>query len=77
MTMNSLLEAAHLSFTPMILDAVPMTKAETIMRREEAAKMKWPLLRTYVPTFMQQACIDVAARELLYGGAPGGGMSSL
>ncbi len=25
-------------------DAVPMTKAETIMRREEAVKMRWPLI---------------------------------
>lgn len=24
-------------------DATPMTKAETIMRREEALKMKWPM----------------------------------
>ena len=60
----------------LVTDAIPMTKAETIMRREEAVNMKWPLLRVYVPEFFRQARIDVRRGELLYGGAPGGGMSS-
>ena len=64
MTMNSLLEAAHLSFTPMILDAVPMTKAETIMRREEALKMRWPLLSTYMPDFLRWPSCLVPQRRL-------------
>ncbi len=28
-----------------IVDAVPMTSAETIMRREEALEMRWPLIK--------------------------------
>ena len=51
-------------------DAALMTRAETIMRREEAAKMKWPL----------QLCgpgpLERGESLLLYGGAPGGGMVS-
>ncbi len=29
-------------------DAVPMTKAETIMRREEAMKLHWPMIAVQV-----------------------------
>ncbi len=45
---NLMIDGASLVAGPTLrvcLDAVPMTKAETIMRREEALMMVWPLIK--------------------------------
>ena len=54
------------------IDAVPMTKAETIMRREEALKMRWPLFSVAQVALLM---CEVPESELFYGGSPNGSMS--
>ena len=49
-------------------DAVPMTKAETIMRREEAVKLRWPLFSVVQRALLMRG---VPESELFYGGSPG------
>ncbi|KKL57708.1 hypothetical protein LCGC14_2232670 [marine sediment metagenome] len=54
---------------PLCPDAVPMTKAETIHRRQEARVLHSPQTRCLY--------LKVPESELLYGGSPGGGMTDL
>ena len=69
-------------WTPRSFDAVPMTKAETIMRREEALKLRWPLIKIIPGAIVPEDPTPIVPgnelrprySELLYGGAPGGGM---
>ena len=65
--------------------AVPMTKAEIIMRREEALRMVWPLIEIIPGAIVpQDPCpvvedCDVRSRysELLFGSTPGRDMCDL
>ena len=38
------------------IEAVPMTKAEIIMRREEALKMRWPLIHVGAGPLLTGCC---------------------
>ncbi len=61
---------------------VPMTKAETIMRREEALKMRWPLIEIIPGAIVPQDPTPIVPfnsvrprySELLFGGSPSGSM---
>jgi len=54
--------------------AVPMTKAETIMRREEALEMRWPLFLVDAIEAKLMGTWAPQEGHRLYGGSPSGSM---
>ncbi len=55
-------------------DAIPMTKAETIMRREEALEMRWPLFLVDAIEAKLMGTWAPQEGHRLYGGSPNGSM---